>query len=272
LLALCSSVSAQQRTITISHVKDEPVEIVGLKLKEVSIQPEVSFQAAEGWTKDLEIKIKNVSDEPISFMELILVVDSRTEPDTAAFNAFYSFGAARESNVRLQPNDTVVLRHTQTLGDLSAPGNARIVMRTVMWNGDDSEKWYGGKRLRRIQSEPPDYRPIPTPSSKYRFPKNYQPDVKLIKAVALADPPPTCNEKFDHEWFKYCATYCGAENQYRCWAHMDTFVLSPDPGEILDSRNYLSLWSCQSGCSADRHDAGNGSGQFIRRGRRHLQD
>ena len=67
LLALCSSVSAQQRTITISHVKDEPVEIVGLKLKEVSIQPEVSFQAAEGWTKDLEIKIKNVSDEPISF-------------------------------------------------------------------------------------------------------------------------------------------------------------------------------------------------------------
>ena len=166
LLALCSSVSAQQRTITISHVKDEPVEIVGLKLKEVSIQPEVSFQAAEGWTKDLEIKIKNVSDEPISFMELILVVDSRTKPDTAAFNAFYSFGAARESNVRLQPNDTVVLRHTQTLGDLSAPGTARIVMRTVMWNGDDSRKWYGGKILRRIQSEPPDYRPIPTPSAK----------------------------------------------------------------------------------------------------------
>ena len=196
LLTPCLAVRAQQRTITISHVKDEPVEIVSMKLKDVSIQPNVSFQVADKWTEDLEITIKNVSDDAISFAELILVVYSRTEPDTAAFNAFYRFGTALESSVRLQPNETVVLSHFRTLGDLSAPGTARIMIQTVMWNGDDSEKWYGGKKLRRIQNEPPVYRPVQTPLSKYRFPKNYRPDAKLIKASAAVNQIPAFGNLF----------------------------------------------------------------------------
>lgn len=163
------SIPGQRRTITVSRHKNPPIEIVSIDLAGQVLLPNTEFNAAEGWTENLRIKVKNNTEEPITQIEMILGIFPLTAPNVAALTAHYWFG--KRSVESLPPNETVVLTHIGTKGDNNVPGAAKLSITSVIWNGDDSLKWDGGGIRRKVSGgqgtdEPPTYRADPLPDSK----------------------------------------------------------------------------------------------------------
>jgi hypothetical protein len=50
----------------------QPIKIVGLKYAGKKVESGESFLAAPGWTKDLSVRVKNVSDQTLKFIEVVV--------------------------------------------------------------------------------------------------------------------------------------------------------------------------------------------------------
>lgn len=247
LLTPCLAVSAQQRKITINHFKDEPVEIVSVKLDGLAIQPDRSFQTSAGWTGRLEIKIKNVSEYPVSSVEVSLSIESRSEQHKAATNSNYYFGnlPCGDKIELLQPGQTATLKHAGTFGDANYSGVAELALQSVVWNNDDSLIWTGGRILRRRPgSDPTEWEPISTPLAQYKFPKGFKRGLTILRAVD-EEPPRTCNVKFEVWANKMCtSTNCNGAKCYVKIVHSD-----PAGCALPDCDNYhqAQTWGCSHG-------------------------
>ena len=50
----------------------QPIKIVGLKYAGKKVESGESFLAAPGWTKDLSVRVKNVSDQTLKYIEVVV--------------------------------------------------------------------------------------------------------------------------------------------------------------------------------------------------------
>jgi len=101
------------KVIKVIHWKDEPAEIVSVKLRGRTINPGDTISSYPNWSKDLEITIKNVSEKPITFVSLFIIAMNDTRSDSVS-STVYSFGSIPGGDgvvQYLQPNETAVLSH-----------------------------------------------------------------------------------------------------------------------------------------------------------------
>lgn len=262
LTALCLTTVAQRRTLSVSQQKDPPILIESIDLAGRILQPGVEFNAPAGWTESLNIRVKNNTEERITFIEMLLVVTEPNNREVAAMNSDFMFGNL-QGTVSLAPGESASLSHVGTYGDNNVPGNARLMTTSVLWNGDDSLKFDGGDIRRKVQGgsgteDPPIYRALGL-TAKYRYPSWFSPNMKVVKAASTVVWDTWCNQKFESEDFKYCDIWCWGGNQYHCWVPRSTFDPSPDPGQILDSLSLAISWKCRSGFCTN-FDCGGSTG------------
>ena len=148
------------KSLTIGHFKDEPVEVVSIRLGGRTLVPGDLFTPTEGWTKGLEITIKNVSERPVSYVTVALLTSAPPGTSDSISSSEYRFGSHPDSDSEptfLQPQETARLAHEFTLGNATDPRPAQILIQTVFWDNDNSRMWGTGKILRRKSESEPVY-------------------------------------------------------------------------------------------------------------------
>lgn len=96
MFVLFSTVSGQQghtKTLTVGHFKHEPVEVVSTKLCGATVTPRTAFTIGDDWTKDLEITIKNVSEQPVSYVNVLLYTPADEGSNQMISNSDYGLAA-----------------------------------------------------------------------------------------------------------------------------------------------------------------------------------
>lgn len=192
MFVMSVTVSAQQgptKTLTVGHLKNEPVEVVSIKLGGVTVTTGTPFTVGDDWTKDLEITIKNVSEQPVSYVSVLLYTPADEGSRQMISNSHYELGSRPDSDGPasfLQPNETAKLVHRFTHGNLRHPRPAQILFQQVFWNNDKWLMWETGKLKRRVSEDQMIYKPIPPSGARYNFPKGYVPSLALLKAAASA--------------------------------------------------------------------------------------
>src|SRR5882724_8164396 len=58
----------KERTVKIETFKDQPVEIVAVKVKGAPVKPDQKFAGDSDWLNGMTVTIKNVSDEPVVYV------------------------------------------------------------------------------------------------------------------------------------------------------------------------------------------------------------
>ena len=170
LLTMSTLAVAQSRRISIDHFKDEPVEIVSMTLGGVTLQPGDHINSDPTWPSRLEITVKNVTDKPISKVQILMFTPVESE-QTTPFAVYYYF--IRQQGAFLQPNATVVL--TPATGPYTgAVSNdpATVTIQKVEWNSDKSYYWSAGQIMRRGADDK--YYPDPPSQARYRMPDEYR--------------------------------------------------------------------------------------------------
>ena len=149
IFSLFTGPSVQQgKRITIDHFKHEPVEIVSIKQSGTLLQIGDSIKTVPDWPTTIEITIKNVSPEPVSYIEVSLYSVGPGDKDTT-FYSNYIYGSRAGGARLLQPGETTTLTRDKVSGDLNGTEPAKVLIQRVMWNNDDSRMWSGGKLLRK---------------------------------------------------------------------------------------------------------------------------
>ncbi|MGI8734822.1 MAG: hypothetical protein ACR2LM_16130 [Pyrinomonadaceae bacterium] len=166
MFVLFSTVSGQQghtKTLTVGHFKNEPVEVVSIKLCGATVTPGTAFTIGDDWTKDLEITIKNVSEQPVSYVNVLLYTPADEGSNQMISNSDYEFGSRPDFDgpvSLLQPNETAKLVHRFTHGNTRHPQPAQILFQQVFWNNDKWLMWDAGKLMRRVSEDEMIYKPV----------------------------------------------------------------------------------------------------------------
>ena len=170
---LTSIFQGPSKVMKVGHWKDEPAEIVSVKLRGRTLNHGDSLDPYPNWTKDLEITVRNVSDRPISYASVELSTSNDSGSDAIALT-LYSFGSIPGGDgvvQYLKPNETALLTYQWTTGNPLDPRPADIDLRVVFWNNDKMVQWRAGRLLYFIG----DGRYVPKPKSVI----NIQSDPKL---------------------------------------------------------------------------------------------
>ncbi|HZJ45861.1 MAG TPA: hypothetical protein VFD63_18955 [Pyrinomonadaceae bacterium] len=160
---LTFNLQGPSKVIKIIHWKDEPAEIVSVKLRGRTINPGDTISSYPNWPKELEITVKNVSEKPITFVSLFMLAMNDSRSDSIS-TTVYSFGSIPGGDgvvQYLQPNQTAVLTHQGTVGDVLDPHTAEISLDSVYWNNNKSVKWKTGRMYRQVSDRA--YEPMPEP-------------------------------------------------------------------------------------------------------------
>jgi hypothetical protein len=171
VVALFVAGQSTSKKLTVVSFKSPPVEILRIKLNGKILKPNDSFTPTSDWTSNLEVTVKNVSEQPVSCVQVLLYSDKVDAAEVMTFNTDFTFGAPKSDvPVFIQPNETVVLSHTWTYGDIFDFSSASIVVQYVYWNNDETTYWGAGRILHKGQDG--NYYAEPRPSAKYTLPKN----------------------------------------------------------------------------------------------------
>jgi hypothetical protein len=158
--------------------KRPPVEVVALKVAGAAVEPGRPFPAGDGWPSGLTFTLKNVSDRPVSFVELAVRFPardgrgnrhvtlglrygcwpgSRCYPDAAGDHGEIAPGGTKEIGL----GEKVYLQWAGVLRDMGAAepfAAAEFGVDSVFFGAD--ERWSRGLLFRRDPAEPGTYRMV----------------------------------------------------------------------------------------------------------------
>lgn len=161
------------RLLKRSSFRNEPMKVIGIKVKGKPIEADKEFVEDDDWLKSLTIRLKNVSDKPVVFIEISLNFPSVEEHPYGPEPGYVydlSYGRApqsglppKEESKPVLPNQTVDISLTEedkdtiekALIQLGFPLHTRYVrmlLRTVMF--DDDTMWSAGHILTRDPNDP----------------------------------------------------------------------------------------------------------------------
>jgi hypothetical protein len=180
LIILCFSFSVfaksgSDRVLKPMAVGDSPVDIVGIKVKSTVVEPSHKFIAEDDWLNGLTFTIRNVSDKPISYLdiELYFPAPSGSQVDGALHQLRYGWEPIHPNNSdagnktkSIMPGDTLDL----TLSETEVQGVVSILLShagistnvesvtycigKVFFEGDEDTMWSRGRLLRRDTNDP----------------------------------------------------------------------------------------------------------------------
>lgn len=180
LITLCFSfsVSAQydsSRVLSPMAVGTSPVDIVGIKVKGRAVEPNRKFLAEEDWLNGLTFTLKNVSDKPISYVDVELLFPARagSQVDGALFELRYGVKPILPNNSDVGNRPKSILPGATldlTLSEAEVQGVVSILLShagissnvesvtycvgTVFFEGDEDTFWSRGHLLRRDSNNP----------------------------------------------------------------------------------------------------------------------
>jgi hypothetical protein len=168
---------SQSRQLVLTHSKDEPVEIISITLDGVEIKPGDRVSADDKWPSRMIITIKNVSDKPISWVQIEAFI-KRNETE-AEFDATYEF----RNNGLLQVNETATLTGRDSLEGVTTNNPMKLQIQRVEWNNDPSVRWSMGRMFKRDSKG--GYVPENDPVARYQLPREFQRTKRVLYQVGF---------------------------------------------------------------------------------------
>ena len=178
----------KERMVKQSLYRNQPVEIVGVKIKGVSINPKQKFNEADDWLDDVAITLKNTISRPIAYVSILVTAPHVKadgtlttlpdgEPVHVATQIVYGIKPSLPDDpspiyvVPLQPNETVTLKlGLRSVNDLfsllrernSSIDISELTLRVyeVCFEGDAAHMWSAGTMLRRDPKNPQRWVPL----------------------------------------------------------------------------------------------------------------
>ncbi len=173
--------------IELANFPNPPVEILSVKLGNKLLDNEEKFVATADWTSKLEVTVKNVSERPVSFIEIFLYTPGDTDEAMAVFNAFLEFKSGNGVDAA-PPGQNVKLKHRSAHGNILDSRPARIQINRVEWENDPVNVWLGGEMW--IRSPDGTYSKPPKAMTRYGHPSKRSPAAAVHHVRAVAAPTP----------------------------------------------------------------------------------
>jgi hypothetical protein len=173
------SLGQQLKDRLVEHVvyKDQPVEIIAVKVKGSPIKPKQKFPGEKDWLAGMTVTVKNVSDQPVSYISVIVGAPyiENGERITATTQLQYGAMPLFPGEPPRPPNPavrkplpqgqtaelTLVKEHRDQLYWLLQRHNASTDIRElsvrlyqVFFAGDDDATWLTGRMYRRDPDNP----------------------------------------------------------------------------------------------------------------------
>jgi len=235
----------QERILKKGPFPNEPLNVVSIKVRGKPVESDKKFVEEDDWLKGLTIKLKNVSNKPIIFIEISLRFPATEErPDGPEPSYVRTLRYGREPSPDaltlpdqpkpVMPNDTVEINltdedHETINAALVQLGYQRskyvkMLLRTVIF--DDDTMWRAGEILHRDPIEPGRWnvvRPYQVSVSRKvqghsfdakRFSSFFAPVNSINPYLVFARPPPPpqdgcTNSVFDHTVKIACSAASG---------------------------------------------------------------
>jgi hypothetical protein len=170
----------RERILKKGTFRNEPMRVIGIKAKGKTIESDKKFVEEDDWLDSLTIKLKNVSDKPIIFIEVSLTfpaVEGNPDGPEPGYVRDIKYGlepipgapALPDAPKAVMPKENVDIVLTDedreaiqgALIKLNFPRSTHIKMllRTVIF--DDDTMWRAGEILRRDSNEPGTWKAVP---------------------------------------------------------------------------------------------------------------
>jgi hypothetical protein len=231
----------KERAVKIETFKDQPVEIVAVKVKGVPVERDRKFASDSDWLNGMLVTVKNVSDKPVVYVKVS--VGAHYEKDgvrkqtsdgrnyLAAIDLMYGMRPRLPDEpprsyfaTPLMPGQTADLVFSETqrdqlywlLRDFSTDiPELTLWVDHVAWYGEDHKMWSNGRMLWQDPNNPrlwlPKNNPDP-PLSRLNHAAR-KPKFELARMLglnraprytSLVDPLPTCIYRDGGEEIKHC--------------------------------------------------------------------
>lgn len=235
------SSQGKERAVKIETFKNQPVDIVEVKVKGAAIERDRKFSADSDWLNGMTVTIKNVSDEPVVYVTVSVGahyekdgVRKRTN-DGRDYVATIDLGYGvrphlpgepprSHSAVPLMPGQTADLMFSEIqrdelywlLRDYSTDiPELKLGVDHVAWYGKDDKMWIRGRMHRLDPNDPRHWMPVddPDPPLIRRNHAARKPGSELARMLGLnlaarytylPDPLPTCTYRDGGEDIKHC--------------------------------------------------------------------
>lgn len=222
VLPLVPGTAQQARNRVVQHrvYKDQPVEIVDVKVKKTQIKPNRSFIEGSDWLNGMTVSLKNVSDKPIAYVSVLVGAyyekdgkRIRKEGMDVQAGIQLKYGAqpprSRETaphyEAPLLPSETVDLVLSERLRDelyslLKAENastdvtEATIRVYEAFFEADSDTMWSTGFMLRRGRKDPNTFVPVENGTSLNKPARKK--DVLPMLPIEPPGPDETCTYKF----------------------------------------------------------------------------
>ncbi len=252
---MCGQLASAQanRDIRVSHWPNAPVEIQSIKLGEITIQRGDKLRAVEGWQNDLTIVVKNVSDRPVSYVSVLLIVKNPT-PDFVG-DIEHGFGVDpnydRRSESMIAPGETAPLTLVNAAGDFQTNDPIIVQVNRVFWDNDPALMWASGKLHSRTNTDPLRYTPVEaTPITRYISPAPARALFMQLAVALVSDPgdgSSFCKDNYINEGNDPCASSSKNCVGDRCYiAHQAFFddynTCNPLTGDNCDGYKHGSTF------------------------------
>jgi hypothetical protein len=232
----------KERAVKIKTFKDQPVEIVAVKVKGALVEPERKIAGDSDWLNGMTVTIKNVSDKPVVYVTISVSAHYEKDGVRKRTSDGRDYVAAATIGYGLRPympgepprsysatplmtgqTSDVVLSETKRdelyrllrLEDASTDiPELTLWVDHVAWYGEDDKMWSNGRILRRDPNNPRLWLPVDDPDSppSRRNHATRKPGFELARMLGLnlrpshaylPDPPP-CTYKDGGEEIKHC--------------------------------------------------------------------
>jgi hypothetical protein len=169
------------RLVQLVGYRDQPVEIVNVKVKGVSIKPKHYFNGDSDWLKGMTVTLKNVSDKPVAFVSVLVSAyfekeGQRIKRNGEDIQAATEMGYGAKLPPRGQPGSPVYYPpvppgetieitlsehardelHSLLADDGASTDITELYLRVyeIFFEGENDTKWNTGFRLRRDPNDP----------------------------------------------------------------------------------------------------------------------
>ena len=233
----------KERAVQIKTFKDQPVDIVEVKVKGAAVERDRKFTGDSDWLNGMTVTIKNVSDKPVVYVTISVGahyekdgVRKRTS-DGRDYVAAATIGYGLRPHLPGEPprsyrstplmpgqtSDVVLseIKRDELYGLLRREDSSTDIPELtlwvdhVAWYGDDKTMWSNGRMLRQDPNNPRLWLPIDDPdpprsrlnhvSRKPKFELARMLGPKLApRYTSLVDPLPTCIYRDGGEEIKHC--------------------------------------------------------------------
>jgi hypothetical protein len=240
-LARGSGQQGKERTVKIETFKDQPIEIVAVKVKGAPVEHDKKFAGDSDWLNGMTVTIKNVSNEPVIYVTVSVGAHyerdgvQRRTSDGRDYVAEIDVGYGLRpplpgepprsySALPLMPGQTsdIVLSAIKRdelyglLRDYSIDiPELKLRVDHVAWYGKDDTMWIRGRLHRRDPNDPRHWMPVddPDPPLSRLNHGTRKPKFELARMLGLhlsprytylPDPLPACTYKDTGEDIRHC--------------------------------------------------------------------